>query len=171
MTGVQTCALPISPIEQNDPSSVLITYRNFGEITFYGADLAAAYHFNHNWNIGGTYSYVSKNFFAKDANQVHDIYLNAPKNKFGLYLNYINPKLNLNSQLRFRWVDAFKMASPYFGNEVSQYSIFDLNFGIDIIENTHLSLTVQNILDNKHTEFVGGAEIGRLAIMRVTQNF
>ena len=161
----------VSPIEQNDPSSVLITYRNFGEITFYGADLAAAYHFNHNWNIGGTYSYVSKNFFAKDANQVHDIYLNAPKNKFGLYLNYINPKLKLNSQLRFRWVDAFKMASPYFGNEVSQYSIFDLNFGIDIIENTHLSLTVQNILDNKHTEFVGGAEIGRLAIMRVTQNF
>lgn len=45
------------------------------------------------------------------------------------------------------------------------------DFGIDIIENTHLSLTVQNILDNKHTEFVGGAEIGRLAVMRVSQNF
>ncbi len=160
-----------SPIEQYDPNAVLITYRNFGEITFYGTDLAFAYHINHNWNFGGTYSYVSKNFFPKDADQVHDIHLNAPKNKFGAFVKYTNPSLNLNTQVKLRWVDEFEMASPFFGTTVEQFTLVDLNVGIDLVANTHLSLTVQNIFDNKHTEFVGGAEIGRLAIMRVTQTF
>ena len=49
--------------------------------------------------------------------------------------------------------------------------VMDLNFGIDVITNTRLSLTVQNVLDNKHIEFVGAPEIGRLAIVRVPQTF
>ena len=160
-----------APTEQLDPNAVLITYRNFGEVTYYGADLAASYHINHHWNIGGTYSYVSKNFFAKSATQVHDIYLNAPKNKFGAYLKYSNPERNINSQLRFRWVEGFDMASPFFGTTVQEYTLVDFNFGVDIVRNTHLALSVQNVFDNKHTEFVGGAELGRLAILRLTQNF
>ncbi len=160
-----------APEQQNDPNAVLISYRNFGEITFYGADLAAAYHINQNWNIGATYSYVSKNFFAKSASQVHDIYLNAPKNKFGTYLNYANPSNNISAQLRFRWVEGFKMSSPFFGSEVKTYNLIDFNFGFDIVNNTQFSLSVQNVLDNMHSEFVGGAEMGRLAIARITQSF
>ncbi|KAA3635646.1 MAG: TonB-dependent receptor, partial [Calditrichaeota bacterium] len=160
-----------TPEEQLDPNAVLITYRNFGEVTYYGTDLAFAYHVNQNWNFGGTYSYVSKNFFEKGPDQVHDIYLNAPKNKFGLFLRYVNAQKHLNSQIRFRWVEGFDMASPFFGTSVETYNVVDFNLGIDVIDNTHLSLTVQNLFDNMHTEFVGGAELGRLAIMRVTQTF
>ena len=169
-----TAAIPfgtVSPIEQLDPDAVLVTYRNFGEVTYYGADLAFSYHLNHHFNVGGTYSYVSKNFFKKDAEQVHDIYLNAPKNKVGGFLNYVNQDRNLNSQMRCRWVEGFQMDSPFFGSEVKTYTIVDFNFGIDVIERTNLSISIQNLFDNMHSEFVGGAEIGRLAIMRLTQTF
>ncbi len=160
-----------SPNGQLDPNAVLITYRNFGEVTYYGADLAFTYHLDRNWDLGGTYSYVSKNFFAKSSSQVHDIYLNAPKNKFGASLKYSDSQDNMSAQLRYRWVEGFKMSSPYFGSEVQAYRLLDFNFGMDIIQSTHLSVTVQNILNNKHSEFVGGADIGRLAIMRITRSF
>lgn len=161
----------ISPGEAYDPAAVLITYRNFGDISLYGADLSFAYHLNQNWNLGGSYSYVSKNFFAKSATQVHDINLNAPRNKFGAFLQYTLPKYGLNAMSRLRFVEAFDMDSPFLGTTVESFTVVDFNVAVDIYQNTSFSLTVQNIFDNKHIEFIGAPEIGRLAIGRITQSF
>lgn len=161
----------VSPEEALDPNTVLITYRNFGDVSFYGADLGFSVHLNQNFNVGGSYSYVSKNFFAKNKNQVHDIYLNAPKHKFGLNLNFTHPTRRLDVRTRGRFVDAFKMVSPFEGSEVKSYFVLDFNLGIDIIQNTRLNVTIQNILDNRHAEFVGAPELGRLAIMKITTDF
>ncbi|MEA1981217.1 MAG: hypothetical protein U9N54_09615, partial [candidate division Zixibacteria bacterium] len=54
---------------------------------------------------------------------------------------------------------------------LDQIQVVDLNVNYEFLVNTRLSLTVQNVFDNKHTEFIGAPEIGRLAIMRVTQSF
>jgi iron complex outermembrane receptor protein len=161
----------ITPLEALNPTDVLVTYRNFGDISFYGVDLSFAYHLNRNWDVGGSYSYVTKNFFAKDDEQVHDIYLNAPRNKFGAYLQYNHPTRNFRAQSRVRYVDAFNMVSPFLGSRVKSYVIVDLNAGIDIVPDTRFTVTVQNIFDNKHIEFVGAPELGRLAVARVTQSF
>ena len=161
----------ISPSGAFDPAAVLITYRNFGDISFYGADLSFAYHLNQSWNVGGTYSYVSKNFFAKSATQVHDINLNAPRHKIGGFVQYSSPKYGLDVMSRLRFVDAFDMDSPFLGTTVESFTVVDLNVVLDIWQNTSFSLTVQNIFDNKHIEFVGAPELGRLAIGRVTQSF
>ena len=67
------------------PGDLMLTYRNFGDIDLYGTDLGLTYYVNPNWNISGSYSYVSKDFFEEDPS---DIALNAPKNKVGLMLNY-----------------------------------------------------------------------------------
>lgn len=161
----------VSPEEALDPNTVLITYRNFGNVSYYGADFGFSVHLNQFFNVGGSYSYVSKNFFEKNKDQVHDIYLNAPKHKFGVNFNFTHPKHRIDVQTRGRFVDAFKMVSPFEGSEVKSYFVLDLNFGIDVIQNTRLNLTVQNILNNHHAEFVGAPELGRLAIMKVTTNF
>lgn len=161
----------VTPEEALDPTAVLVTYRNFGDISFYGADLSLAYRLNHSWSFGGSYSYISKNFFEKSDEQVHDIHLNAPKHKFALFAQYRNPKLGLDTHARMRFVDAFKMISPFYGDEVKAYEVLDLNVGLEFFYGTYLALTVQNLLDNKHIEFVGGPELGRLAIMRLTKSF
>jgi iron complex outermembrane receptor protein len=171
-TGGTSIALgTVTPDEALTPDAVMITYRNFGEVTYYGADLSFAYHINSNWGIGGTYSYVSKNFFAKNDENVHDIYLNAPRNKFGAYLRFSMPQLNLQTQARVRWTEGFEMYSPFVGSTVEAYEVVDLNAGIDVYQGARLMLTVQNLLDNKHIEFVGAPEIGRLVIGRMTYSF
>ncbi len=161
----------VTPIEAYDPTAVLVTYRNFGDISFYGADLAFAYHLNQNWNFGANYSYVSKNFFEKSDEQVHDIHLNAPKHKAGVNLQYINPQWGLDLNARYRFVDAFDMDSPFYGSSIKAYQLVDVNVGQKFIYDTRLSVTVQNLFDKKHVEFIGGPELGRLAIMRLTRSF
>jgi iron complex outermembrane receptor protein len=161
----------VTPEEALNPTDVLVTYRNFGDISFYGVDLSFAYHLNRNWDFGGSYSYITKNFFARDKEQVHDIYLNAPRNKFGAYLQYNHPNRSFSAQSRVRYVDAFNMVSPFLGSRVKSYVIIDLNAGIDIVSDSRFTVTVQNIFDNKHIEFVGAPELGRLAVARVTQSF
>ncbi|MEE9441762.1 MAG: TonB-dependent receptor [candidate division Zixibacteria bacterium] len=161
----------ITPDEAFDPTAILITYRNFGDINFYGADFSLAYHLNQNWDFGGTFSYISRNFFEKKEGQVHDIHLNAPKYKGSAYIQYQYPKYKLSANLRYRYVDAFDMASPFFGSYVSTYHLLDFNAGIDFMHDTHLALTIQNVLDNMHSEFVGAPELGRLTIVRLTQSF
>ena len=163
----------VTPEEANDPVAVTATYRNFGDISLNGADFKLAYFLNENWNVGGNYSYVSKNLF-ENVDNLRDIALNAPSNKFGVSVEYLNAGLsNLAAQLRVRFVDGFPVNSGVYHGTVERYTTFDLSagYGLPFSPNTRLSLTVQNLLDNKHQEFVGVPEIGRLSIMRVTQSF
>lgn len=161
----------VTPEEMLNPDALLITYRNFGDVTYYGLDFGTAYHLNQNWNVGGTYSYVSKNFFAKNENQVHDIYLNAPRHKFGLFAKFNHQKSGFSSQARLRFVDGYDMNSPFFGSRVESFTVVDLNVAMDIIYSARLSLSIQNLFDNRHIEFVGAPEIGRLAILRLSSSF
>jgi outer membrane receptor for ferrienterochelin and colicins len=167
-------ALPfgtVTPEEALDPTAILVTYRNFGDISFYGADLSATYHVHSNWNIGAAYSYISKNFFAKSAKQVHDIYLNAPRHKAGLSLQYINRRWGLDAIARYRFVDAFDVASPFYGKSVKAYHIVDFTSAVGFFYNSKFVLTVQNIFNKRHIEFIGGPKIGRLIIARITRMF
>ncbi len=161
----------ISPQEALDPEAVLVTFRNFGDIALYGADFAFAYGLNRYLSFGGSYSFVSKNFFEKSAEQVHDIYLNAPRHKFGFYIQYANPKLGLFGHTRLRFVDAFDMYGPFMGTRVESYVVVDLSLRWNLLNSSHLTLTMQNLLDNEHSAFVGAPEIGRLAILRVSHSF
>jgi iron complex outermembrane receptor protein len=169
--GASTSFGTVSPEEALNPNDVLITYRNFGDITYYGADLSFNFHLNRSWDFGGSYSYVSKNFFPKGAEQVHDIRLNAPRNKFGLFAKYHRPTRKLMTEARVRYVDAFDMDSPFLGSRVKSYILLDLNLGIDVVANTRFTLSVENVADHMHIEFVGAPAIGRLAIARLTQTF
>lgn len=161
----------VSPIEASNPTDVLVTYRNIGNINFYGADFAFDVHVSQHFDFGGTYSYVSKNFFARNTEQVHDIFLNAPRHKIGVRARYSNQRARLSVQSRIRWVDAFEMQSPFVGSSVESFVVVDLSTNWAFTPSTTFNLTIQNLLDNEHSEFVGAPSIGRLVISRVTQSF
>ena len=86
----------------------MLTYRNFGDIDLYGTDIGLTYYVDQNWNMSGSYSYVSKDFFNEDPS---DIALNAPKNKASATVSYFNSQDGLDLQLRYRWVDGFPVNS------------------------------------------------------------
>ncbi|MCH8285797.1 TonB-dependent receptor, partial [candidate division KSB1 bacterium] len=156
----------VTPNETLYPGDLLLTYRNFGDINLTGIDLGFTYYVNRNWNLGGTYSYVSKNLFIE---KPQNIALNAPKNKIGASLQYKYPQNGFHAQVRFRWVDGFPVNSGVFIGDVESFGLLDINSGIDLEEGSgiRLTLTIQNLLDNKHREFIGAPEIGRVALVRL----
>jgi iron complex outermembrane receptor protein len=161
----------VSPQEALDPEDVLITYRNFGDIVLYGIDFALACGLNQNWTIGGSFSYISENLFEKSATQIHDIYLNVPKYKFGIFLQYTNINTGISADSRLRFVDGFEMYGPFIGTTVESFTVVDLNLGYRLPYRSKLTVTVQNLFNNKHIEFVGAPEIGRLALLRISHRF
>ena len=162
----------VTPEQAADPNAVMLTYRNYGDISLNGLDLNFTYYLNSSLSFGANYSFVSKDLF-EDVDGLGDIALNAPKNKFGASVQYVNTGLGFGVGLRTRFVAGFPVRSGVYVGDIESYYTIDLNAGyeIPISPRPRLSLTVQNLLDRKHQQFVGAPEIGRLAMVRLTQTF
>lgn len=173
----------VSPQEAIDPTAILLTYRNFGDISLNGMDMNLTYYASPKWVFAGNYSFVTKNGFNlfkkpnrvvyRNLDGVADIALNAPGNKATLSIQYRAPKRGYDVELRGRYVEGFPMDSGAFVGEVQTYSVFDFNFGYDLpfAAGTRWSVNVQNILDKEHKEFVGAPVLGRLILSRLTYTF
>ncbi|RKU36082.1 hypothetical protein C6496_14420 [Candidatus Poribacteria bacterium] len=162
----------VTPEQAADPNAIMLTYRNYGDISLNGLDLNFTYYLSPSWNFGANYSFVSKDLF-EDVDGLGDIALNAPKNKFGASVQYLNANLGLGVGLRTRFVAGFPVRSGVYVGDIESYYTIDLNAGYDlpIGPRPRLSLTVQNLLDRKHRQFIGTPEIGRLSMVRLTQVF
>ncbi len=162
----------VTPEQASDPNAVLLTYQNYGDISLNGLDLNFTFFLTPSWSLGANYSFVSKDLF-ENVDGLADIPLNAPKNKFGTSIQYTNIDLGLGVGLRARFVQGFPVQSGVYVGEVESYYTIDLSAGYDIPlgPKPRFSLTVQNLLNHKHQQFVGTPEIGRLAMARLTQTF
>ena len=162
----------VTPDQAADPNAVILTYRNYGDINLNGLDMNFTLFLSPNWSVGGNYSFVSKDLF-QNIDGIGEIALNAPKNKFGANVQYFNTDLGLGAGLRARFVEGFPVRSGVYVGKVESYYTIDLNAGYDIPlgPKPRLSVTVQNLLDRKHNQFVGTPDLGRLAIARLTQTF
>ncbi|MBT4503570.1 MAG: TonB-dependent receptor [Gemmatimonadetes bacterium] len=159
----------ISPLE-GDPADLLISSRQFGKTSHLGAELGVAYYPIPGWTITGSYSYLSKNVFEKKKSWPDGIALNASRNKWGASVAYANVASGIDAKIRWRYVRGFEVLDLIGAGKVESYSILDLNAGyrLPLGQPLKLSLSVQNMLDNRHREFITAAEIGRLAMLRLT---
>ncbi len=162
----------VTPEQAADPNAIMLTYRNYGDISLNGLDLSLTYYLNPGLSVGANYSYISKDLF-ENVEGLGDIALNAPKNKFGASVQYINANLGFGVGLRTRFVAGFPVRSGVYVGELESYYTIDLNAGYElpIGPRPRLSLTVQNLLNRKHQQFIGSPEIGRLSMIRLTQTF
>ena len=160
----------VTPEQASDPTAVMLTFRNYGDISLNGLDCSLTYYLNPSLSFGGNYSFVSKGLFETD---LRDIALNAPKNKFGANVQYNNINLGLAAGVRMNFVAGFPVNSGVYIGEVESYSTIDVNAGYDIPfgPSPRLSLTVQNVLNNMYQPFIGAPDIGRLSLVRLTQTF
>ena len=153
----------VTPEQAYDPTAVMLTVRNFGEISLNGLDVNLAYFPSDQWSLTGSYSYVDNTLFEK-VDGIADIALNAPGNKYKLGTSYTldQPQLTLGAQ--WRYVGAFRQESGVFVGDVDAYSLLDLNASclLPFGSNLRLGVDVSNALDTKHRAFIGAPEIGRL---------
>ena len=160
----------VTPEQASDPTAVMLTYRNYGDISLNGLDCSLTYYLNPSWSFGGNYSFVNKDLFETD---LRDIALNAPTNKFGANVSYLNTNLGLAAGVRMNFVTGFPVNSGVYIGDVESYYTIDLSAGYDIPfgPSPRLSLTVQNLLGTEYQPFIGAPMIGRLSLIRLTQTF
>jgi iron complex outermembrane receptor protein len=162
----------VSPEQAYNPTAVLLTYRNFGEVTINGLDLNLAYYPTDALMLTGNYSYVDDNFF-KNVDGIADIALNAASNKFkvgGAY-TFKEQGVRLGGQLRYS--GSFRQDSGVYIGEIDSYAVLDVNvaYRLPLDYNMRLTLDVSNALDNQHREFIGAPELGRLSFLQLGMSF
>ncbi len=160
----------VSPFEAYDPTAIILTYRNFGDISHWGADFHATYFLDQNWTFSGSYSYVNKDWFPKNNSQPHDIALNAPRNKYAITTQYRTDDDVINATVRFRSVSRFPVNTGVYRGTVEAYTLVDVNVSYELpfVKGTRLTLVGQNVLDSRHREMIGGPSISRLVLVKAT---
>lgn len=173
----------ISPQQVANPTDVILTFRNFGDISLNGLDLSFAYYLSRNWSFSGNYSLVTKNGlnpFSKDnqvvfknVDGVADVHLNAPGRKGGVAIQYQSRHKDFTARIGSRYVDGFQMASGRWAGNIPAYTIFDVSIAKDLpfSPNTRFTLSAENVLDKKHREFVGAPKMGRMVLVRLIHSF
>ena len=153
---------------------LILTYRNFGNLDRWGADLAFDVLVTDRFSINGGYSFVNKNFFSRsEVGGLSDVALNAPKNKAALGVAYREQPTGITVDVRGRWNDDFPMNSGVFVGTVESYTLLDASvaYRFPFAQNTIVSVNVQNLFDDRHREFIGAPELGRLVLGQVQVTF
>ena len=171
--------VPIGTVvpDQSEDHNLMVTYRNFGEVDYWGADLAADVLVTDRLWISANYSFLSEDCFSDNDDEgcrgLHDIALNAPRSKGSFGFTFDDRASGFTLQGRVRMTDDFPMNSGVYIGEVTGYEVFDAAIGYELPfrRGTRLSLTANNIRNTKHREFVGAPEIGRLLLLRVQYDF
>lgn len=164
---------------------LMLTYRNFGNLTYWGIDASVQYFADENVSFFSNVSFVSDDFFDNEeldeTNTALALALNAPTFKIKSGIN-INIPRGASANVAVRYVKDFPVLSgPYVGGipepfgtgrgGVDDYVLYDFTLGYDFsqyAEGLRVDLIAQNALDNRHREFIGSPQIGRVGMIRMT---
>ncbi|TAL70728.1 MAG: TonB-dependent receptor [Bacteroidetes bacterium] len=162
----------VTPMESKYPKDIMLAPVNFGNIEYWGIDLAIDYAISNRMTIKGTYSFMNKNYFMA-LEGLSDLSLNAPKHKASFALEYKFPNIGLGIEARYRFNDGFRVKSAVYEGIVNPYGLIDMSisYNLPFVPNMILNVAGTNLLDFKHNEFIGTPEIGRFVSGKLTYNF
>jgi iron complex outermembrane receptor protein len=169
----------VTPREAFNRDAVILTYRNFGEIEYWGIDTGFEFLLNSELRIMGNYSYVSEDKWLNlDGNPNTNIFLNAPQNKYMVGFGYDNRDSGFDLTARFRFVEGFPIESGIYSTvntatgeyeRINNYSSLDINAGFDVqdVPGLRFSIMGTNMLNDNQVQFAGTPTIGRMYMMTV----
>ena len=169
------------PQMENGGADLIATYRNVGDLSLWGLDVALQWSLHPQWTLSATYSHVSENWFRIEGGE--SIALNAPADKGTMGLAYRNEGLGLNASARVRYTGSFPVQStnfvgtkcivdapetPFREDCVDAYALVDVALGYKVPGTAAtVQLGVSNLLGTDYRSFVGVPSTGRLAMARV----
>ncbi len=179
--GFPTAATPVAIVQprENNPGlgqvpELMLSYRNFGNIDYWGIDASFQIIASDRLNFFGNVSFVSDDFFDNEeldeANTSLSLALNAPtfKGKFGASYD-VPGSFSINASGRY--TEGFPVLSgPYIG-DLESYFLVDVGAGYDFarsVPGLRFDVGVSNVLDEQHREFIGAPKLGRMAIARLS---
>jgi iron complex outermembrane receptor protein len=169
-------SLPLGTVAPDQAGShdLLLTYRNFGDVWYSGADLAVEVLLSDRLSLNGNFSWKSKECFNStddDCEDIGDIALNAPSHNGSFGLTYANQASGFSAQGRMRMTAGFPVNSGAYIGVIDGYQVMDASVSYRLQTGTTLSVTANNLFDSNHMEFIGAAPLGRFVMFRVRQDF
>jgi len=157
----------LSSPEISGGSDVIVSYRNVGDLTLWGADMGFQWFLNDAWTLNGSYSWVSEDVLIETEGG-DPIALNSPTHKGALGLAYRNVRSGFNAEARVRFNNSFFAVSAGYEGEVPSSQVVDATMGYRV-PNTRatVQLAVSNLFNAENRSFVGVPDIGRFAMLRM----
>jgi len=173
--------LPVGTImpDQVTTPGLLLTYRNYGRVDFSTASLSAEVSLTSAISLEGTHAHISEQCFdfvedaATDCSDLEDISLNLPKTKSSFAIRYDGADAGYSAEARIRRQRGFYANAGVYAGEVEGYTVLDaqVRFPVPGLPRAEAALTGTNLLDDRHQEFIGAPEIGRLVVASLTYAF
>jgi outer membrane receptor for ferrienterochelin and colicins len=166
----------VAPDQATSPN-LLVTYRNYGELELWGADVSFQLLATDQLSFLGGMSWVNESCFDFNddgrCSATVDVALNAPETKGSLGARWSDAVLGLTMDGRLRFNGDFPMNSGVYVGDVESYTLLDLNasYKLPWVAGATATITVNNVFDTMHREAVGGAELGRLAVVQLMYRF
>jgi outer membrane receptor for ferrienterochelin and colicins len=164
----QVPAGTISPQETPHPVDLLAVGPLGGAYTLWGVDVGVDVALTRELTVGGTVSWMSADTIP-NVEVLGVAYLNASRNKASAHLGYQHRRLGVSAGVRGRYVRSFPVNTGVYAGTVDAYAVMDLAAGavLPFWRAASVTLTVQNVLDDRHIEIVGAPELGRFFLMRL----
>ena len=171
---VETDETRVAPGETPE---LFLTYRNAGAVSYYGLDVSVEAVLTDRLNVFANTSILSKTFFDNEDlgtdDEAFSLATNTPGFKVKAGASYVAPDgLSLNAAVRY--ADGYRFQSGPYAGFISDYTVVDVGAGYSLARfapGLRIDATVSNVFDTDHVEFIGAADIGRLAIARLTYDF
>jgi iron complex outermembrane receptor protein len=162
----------VTPTDAVDPSAILLLPRQGGTADFWNVDAELVAVVSAWLSVAGTYSWASRDLFRRSAG-LADVALNAPRNKGAVAVAVQEPRSGVTLDVRARWVSSFPVRAGIYVGTVETYGVADLSLMAPLPwrQGVTIGIAATNLFDNRHREFVGAAEIGRLVVTRVRAVF
>ena len=182
--------IPLGVVVPNDGNpltaqpDIFLTYRNFGTVEVFGADMGFDYVANDRWSFAATLSLVNKDYFsAAEVQGPTDIALNGSKSRGSATVRLRNDPKGWATELRFRAAKGFPVnsgvyVSPQRANgsliPTESFGVVDLQGNIRPrfgARNMIISASINNVFNRAYASFVGVPKIGRLVMTKVSYTF
>jgi outer membrane receptor for ferrienterochelin and colicins len=166
----------VAPDQRSDPDLIL-SYRNFGDVDYWGADLAFQFLIDDKWSLRANGSWVSQECFDFNedgsCSSSTDIALNAPTLKGSFSGRWSDAAMGLSVDAAVRYSDGFPMNSGVYVGEIESYAVFDANlsYRLPMMSGSTFTVSAMNLFDNLHQEFIGAPYLGRLMMFRLQYGF
>ena len=164
-------------VPQNDGiAHVAAGYRSFEDArrSHVGMDIGLQYYVNNELSFFGNYSWVSQNEWIpgedNDDGLQFPVYLNSPKNKYRIGLNYAKP-IGLRGNLSFQHDDEFEVLLGQFTGTADVKNLVDAGIGYRFENGLTIDLSAMNLFNNEYRAFPNMPKIGRRALAKLTYTF
>jgi outer membrane receptor protein involved in Fe transport len=174
--NAQAPGIPLATVGPSGPlggSDILLTFRNAGDVRMWGTDLSAEFAATDRVVMTGGYSWVSRDFFPSTRPDLPDISTNAPRSKAVGSIRYHHPDHDVSAEVRGRYAGAFHMVDGMWNGNVKRFAVADVEVGATLPRTpaARLTLTLQNVTDDRHAEFYAHPVLGRLFLTRLQYRF